>query len=741
MKAGLINKMQAIEEYLKQKNLKVIARKYNVHYSTLSRWIKRFQNSQKDIYRRPWNRLSLNIEEKIMLLKENKPDLTLQQAKNLLRQNGTKVSIKGIYNVWNRYGMIKRLMDDPFSYFCEPTRESKDYLEYVRYLLSKDRSQTTLQKAAMLINHLPCYPAGYSDVLESIPDGLLSLRRRFDKLYDQFLKIPMPQFYQKIHRLRLHMEKNGLYYSSIITGLSEILALHWMRTPDKELALNDLLARMKGRLKNPILNFLLTFLAATAKIEVLDIEGAKRLITKTRRFLKALPYASFYESFGDVMTFVSDYKSALIYHSKALDSAKDNEAQVRLCYKIGLDLTIAGKHKKALKYLKKSRIPTGGRYYESYTLTKALVNFGLGRLEQSETFIQKALGKSEQEQFRNTIFTSICCLAAIKRALGNIKESDQLLKNYLPLMKKYELQRERLIMEFFLEKKLKEFLELPTVYVLHLIQRARESLKVGDYKKIFSFAEKYGITGYLQRCLFFVPELVLHHLGKGKDIMLPRSLIQLPIFNKSFPFYELKFLGPTIIFRNHTYLRLQIAPQLNALLINLALHLREPGSFIDVENITQNFFSKSRNPMSRLSHLLVQIRDLLKLPSHFLNIEKMGYKKYLINKGFYIWTDYNYFEMQLAQAKALQQAGEWGFAKNEFLRTLRLFRGEPFKKNFDDWSVNLRFKILTQLEAEAINFSRSCLEKGNKRDARRILKKVLRIIPDSEECQKLFESL
>lgn len=741
MKVDLLNKFQAVEDYLNNKNLKVVAHKYGVHYSTLSRWLKRFYNLPRNIHLRQWNRLPTDIEEKIMILKENKPDITLHQAKNLLKQKRIKVSIKGIYNVWNRYGMIKRLMDDPFSYFCEPNKESKDYLEYVRYLLSKDKSPITLKKAAKLINLLPCYPAGYGDVLENIPERFLSLRRRFDKLYDQFLKIPTPQFYQKIHRLRLQMEKKGLYYSSIIAGLSEILALHWMRTPDKELALNELLTERKGRLKNSVLNFLLTFLAATAKLEMLDIEGAKRFITKAERLLKALPYASFYESFGDVMTFMSDYNSALTYYSKALDSTKDNEAQARLCFKIGLNLTIAGKHKETLKYLKKFRIRPGGKYYESYTLTQTLVNFGLGRLEESDGFIQKTLEKSEREQFRNTIYTAICCLAAIKRALGNIKESNQLLENYLPLMKKYGMQRERLIMEFLLEKKLEKILEVPTVYVFHLIQQAKDSLKAGDYKKIFSFAEKYGITGYVQRCLFFVPELVLHHLSKGRDVMLPKPLLKLPIFNKNFPFYELRFLGPIIIYKNHTYLKIQPSPQLSAFIINLALHLREPGSRMNLENIVQNCWRKSRNPMGRLYHLLVQSRVNLKLPSHFLDIEKFGYEKYLVNKGFYIWTDYNYFEIQLAQAKALDHAGEWAFARREYLRAFKLFRGEPFKKNFDEWSVNMRFKILTQLETEAINFVKTCLEHHNKQDARKLLEKILNIIPDSEEIKKQLDDL
>ena len=77
-------------------------------------------------------------------------------------------------------------------------------------------------------------------------------------------------------------------------------------------------------------------------------------------------------------------------------------------------------------------------------------------------------------------------------------------------------------------------------------------------------------------------------------------------------------------------------------------------------------------------------------------------------------------------------------SKKEFLQAFKLFRGEPFKKNFDDWSVNMRFKILNELETEAINFAKGYLEQGNKRDAKLDLEKVLKIIPDSEEIKNLL---
>ncbi|MEO0129846.1 MAG: helix-turn-helix domain-containing protein [candidate division WOR-3 bacterium] len=740
MKIELTTKLKAIEEYQREKNLKNVATRYKIHYATLSRWIKKF-NENKILYPRPWNRISPEIEKMVMLLKENTPGITLHQAKKSLMEKGIHISIKGIYDIWNRYGLTRRLVDDPFSFFVQGTPETKICLEYVRYLLKKELSNEVLKKAAGILNSLPGFPSNYDYILEQIPEDLLSLRRKFDKLYNQFLKIPTPEFYKKIHKLRLQFEKENLYYSAIIAGLSEILALHWMRTPEKEIELNHHLKRLKGRLRDPILNFQLTFLEATARTEIMDTAIAKRLTQKARRLLRSLPYASFYESYGDLATFMGDYKTALRYRLRALEMAKEEEEKNRLYFKSALCLTIDGKYREALKYLKLAKIDYKKKYYDSYNLTHTLASFGLGKLEKAEFFIQKTLEKSEKEHFRNAIFTAICCLAAIKMALGNIVESEQLLKEYLPLMKKFNIQRETLIMQFLLEKKIKKLHTLPTVYILHLIKQAKDSLKERDYIKIFEFAAKYGLTGYLHRCLFFVPELILHRIAQGRNVLLPRCLLQLPIFNKNFPFYELKFLGPTIIYRNQAYLKIQLNPQLNALLIYIGLHLREPNNSIDLDNIIQNFWPKSKNPIARLYYLLVQCRAILKLPTHFLSIENVGSKKYLVNKGFYIWTDYNYFQIQLAQAKALERAGEWSFARKEYLKAFQLFRSEPFKKNFDNWSVDMRFRILSQFETEAINFAKSCLEHGNKNDARKILQKVLKIIPDSQEVKGLLDGL
>lgn len=88
------------------------------------------------------------------------------------------------------------------------------------------------------------------------------------------------------------------------------------------------------------------------------------------------------------------------------------------------------------------------------------------------------------------------------------------------------------------------------------------------------------------------------------------------------------------------------------------------------------------------------------------------------------------FEFLLAQAKALLRAGEWGFAKREFMRAFKLFRGEPFKKMYDDWSDDKRLEVLFSYEKEVKSFADKLIKRGRKEEAEKLLKKAKRIVPD-----------
>jgi hypothetical protein len=196
-----------------------------------------------------------------------------------------------------------------------------------------------------------------------------------------------------------------------------------------------------------------------------------------------------------------------------------------------------------------------------------------------------------------------------------------------------------------------------------------------------------------------------------------------------------------IVNRNQKYLRVKLKPKDSAFLMFLCSKTAESGKFINLKDVYDNFWAKSENPVRNLSHLLIRMKKALKIPSHLLTVSTKKGIPSLINEGIYFTTDYQKSEQTFIQANALFRAGEWSYAKKEYLRAFALFRGEPFKKMYDNWSENMRRVILNKLETEAVHFAKRCLEHKDKRDVKRVLEKVLKIIPDSEEMKDMVKSI
>ena len=149
--------------------------------------------------------------------------------------------------------------------------------------------------------------------------------------------------------------------------------------------------------------------------------------------------------------------------------------------------------------------------------------------------------------------------------------------------------------------------------------------------------------------------------------------------------------------------------------------------------IYRNFLKKSKNPQRNLSHLLVRIKKAINLSSHLLEVSYKKDNPVLINKGIHFITDYDEYKQTLAQAKALLRTGEWKFAKSEFIRAFSLFRGEPFKKMYDDWSDDKRLEVLFSYESEVISFAKELRARGRKDEAEKLLRKAERIVPLERE--------
>ena len=145
--------------------------------------------------------------------------------------------------------------------------------------------------------------------------------------------------------------------------------------------------------------------------------------------------------------------------------------------------------------------------------------------------------------------------------------------------------------------------------------------------------------------------------------------------------------------------------------------------------------------MERLLHLLVRIKKLLTIPSHLLAVSSVSGEPRLINRGVYITTDYAEFKTLLTQVKTLKKAGEWPYARRDYLRAFSLLRGQPFKKMYDDWSDRVRQAIMNTVEHEVVSFTNECLTHNTTKDARKILERMQTFHPDSHEVQQLIEQV
>jgi tetratricopeptide (TPR) repeat protein len=612
-------------------------------------------------------------------------------------------------------------------------------MQKARLLIGKGE----LKNAAKLLNKLPALTDGA--ILKEIPEEFLSPRRKLERLYFLFETMPRLEFFRKARKIRKSLEKNGYLFSSIFAGFLEIYALQWMREPEKQLEILNLISKRMGKIRDTSLRFLLYFHYAMAYSDLLLMEKAMEYVKKCRRLISSLPYPFYWESFGDLATFVSKFKDSIFCYQKIIEKMEiDETTRQRLFIKLAAVCGITGEYQQCGKFLRQVQTQKiEEAYLNLIIISQANIYFAEGNLDEASHLYQESLDKARGANLRNLLYGSILGLAQTAQALNKRKEAYALLKKYLPLMKKYRMKNEMLNLRFLLNQTIiPQNLQNFSIYHLRfLLHKATKTLRSKDYYTAFNFAKENGLLGVFHRYIVFFPEIILHLLEKGKPTKLPSAILKFPVFNQLTPVYHLKILGNLLIYKNQKFLRARLTPREGAFLINFALRAGEPERFIILKELFQNFWPGNENPKDNLLHLLARIKKKLMLPGHLLVVSSGYGESELHNKGVYFTTDYQEFEQTLARAKALQRAGEWEFAKKEYLQAFKLFRGEPFKKNFDDWSVNMRFRILSELETEAINFAKACLEHNNKRVAKKTLEKVLKIIPDSEEVHKTIANL
>jgi len=714
-------RIRAVKIYIRsQKSLRETSAKLGIPHITLWRWVNWYKEGgeenlkRKKPYKRPWNRPSKEVEQKVALLKEANPSLTLKKAQGKLANDGVRLSLNGIWKIWKRYALTARPKKDPYTSFGTPSPETEDSFKKIKALLKKEM----FRKASVIANHLPSFPQ--DAVLREIPEKMLSPRRQLDRLFFFFGKMPFPEFYKKAKKIRTALEKKMLLYSSILAGLVECLALGWMETPIRELELIAVLKQRAKDVRDPSIRFLLSKHEGKIYAHYFFNEGkAKKCLRVCRRLLRLLPYSFYFADMASLLSVNMDYKNASFYFQKAIKVERNKDSRKTLYRRLAITQAIAGNYKESIKSLH-----TAGKSKESYlslsAITEAFCAFALGNISKALSLFKSVLEKSKSGELHNQLHAATLGLATIQAALNDKKKAETFLRKYIPLFRKYKMEHETLIRDILLGKRIignTRLNEFPTIRLITIIQ---EGDKQSSYEKAFKFARNKGLLGFFHRIIVFFPESVLAMLKKGKDTGLPRAILNLPVFRKEIPVYSVRFLGKLTVYKNQKYLKVKLRPKDAAFLIYLASSKRKSKT---LDKIYNNFWLNSKNPPRNLAHLLVRIRKALKLPSHFLYVKE---RKLVVEC--YFTTDYGEYQEHLAQAKALLRAGEWGFAKREFMQAFKLFRGKPFKKMYDDWSDDKRLEVLFSYEKEVKVFADELFKRGRTEEARRVLERAERIV-------------
>ncbi len=727
-------RFQFIQYYINNDTtLKQTAKKYNVHYQSVFKWVKLYKKLGEErlylSYKKPWNRTKKELEEKIIQLKEQQPTLTIRKTKEILGKEGIKITIKGIWGVWKRYGYagFKNTEGHDFTEYCSWTEEAREKFDNAKrkYELGK------IEESVNILNSIPFIPK--NELLYKIPDKFLNLKRRIEKTPALFEKMPLPSYLCMIGELFNELISKELNYSAIRVGIIEIMALAWSGNIKELLVLSEQLKKIMTKQGNyfSYLLFEPYFLLLTgesiAYIILLEIKKAFETAKLLSRLLKRRKVISphFMLNLGILYMNLEDYIMAEFWISKVLNILDENSKKQAIGALAYIYL-FKGDYKKAIITLKKSEF--GGWVLDSKKLIfRSLLSLINGKPQRIIPFITEALLLLKKEEIMNEIggATSIiasayCCLCERDKAMDRLREIK-------PFLEKNKYKRGLLILDNLVSQISNLRIRIPINKNMLPSVNLVLLLRNRNYWRALSYAKKKGILIYFYKYLFFFPDIVSELLESGKNPCLPKAILKLPVFNKEVPVYYIKFLGNLTVYKNQRYLKVKLQPKDSAFLIHISLKLGEPNKSIPLESLYMNFWKYSKNPSRNLSHLLVRIKKSIKIPSHLLEVSNNN--SFLINNGIHFITDYEEFQQLLAQAKTMLRAGEWSFAKKKYKSAFSLFKEKPFRKIYDNWSEDKRNEILNSYEKEILSFLKECVYNKEDNEMKEMLKKSKKIFP------------
>jgi len=699
--------IEVVKYYLTNGSLRKTAKEFGIHYNTLYKWVKLYKNGGKEYlkfcYKRPWNRTSKEIEEKIYLLKEEKPYLTLKEAQRILKEDGINISIKGIWNIWKRYGFAgfkKENMTNDFTEYCEWTKEASVKFQLAEKFFEKGNINLCID----ILNSIPFLPK--NSFLPKLPDRFLNLRRKVEKYHILFGKLPINFYLKRTEILYKLCRLRNLNYSALRIGTRIVIALEWKGESYKQIKkIKELKSLMKKNRNLYETTFTVLISEGIANASLLKIKSAKEIAKRCYEMLKRVKNPSPYFLFdlGVLYYNLENYKKAKYYFLKSLNKVDEITKKFIFNYLARISL-FEGNQKSLNKFLKNSAIYDFFSPHESY-LFSSYLSLMRGKPIEAISFVQKGLSILEKEKIRKDIFLLSLCGAAAYSSIGERQKGVELLREILLYPSNYISKKVRKIVKNLISEKSEKILKedvLPSIKFLIIF-------KEKNLKNSFKYSIKHGIKlfYYIYNLLF--PEKVIRTLKNGNKVYLPKKLLNFPIFDLKPLVYKIKFLGDFRIYRDKKYLKLNLFPKEKAFIIHLAIRIPEPDKKIIISDILRNFWPNSQKSSNIFSTYLYKVKNILKIPPRLISISKK--EDLLINKGLYFITDFSDFEIKLAEFETLLKINMWEFCKRKFKEIIKLFKDKPLKKLYDNWSEDLRLKILFKLKKAFDEFFKECIRK------------------------------
>ncbi|MEO0138007.1 MAG: helix-turn-helix domain-containing protein, partial [candidate division WOR-3 bacterium] len=546
------------ESYYQDKlSIRKIALKFNIHYQTVFRWLKRYKsNGKKELpwgYKRHKKRISTNIENIVIKYKERYPWLTITSTQKMLLKKKIRISHKAIWNIWKRNGYAgfdQKLMGNDFTDFVPLTREARlKLIQAQRYYDSG-----MIKESARILNTIPCLPK--NDLILNVPYEHLNTRRRIERLMMQYGTIPLSEYLQKAERVYEQCIKNQWYYTALRIGIALCLALSWYGTPER---LSKWINRIERLIPSSIRKardlFPIYFTMLMSKchylVQKLKIKKAFEIIRYAHHLISQhqKPCSNFLYDLAIQYIDLEDYNTAEKLLNQAFEGlAEPRKKRAKMLLAVYIYLLRCQK-KTALKFLQEAEIYD---WVRNAQLSRFQSFFALieGKPLEALSLVQKALNSAKEAGLPLDIANSYLANASVYMCLGELKRARALINVLRSFTKKIKMNRQLLIANILLQRfpKNKEVLKLSTLNLAWL-------LKNKGYIAGYNYAKKKGLMFYFYRYLFFYPEIVQKRIEKNKPTYLPKAILRLPIFNTKTDVYHINLLGKITTFRNQKYVK------------------------------------------------------------------------------------------------------------------------------------------------------------------------------------------